>query len=177
MENETPEKTSKTKKTKSNVYQKFFAFKHNLKDNPENKKQIDLLEEQGCFVFYEDEIVNTGDCTSVKHENGKEIKQTAPLNYFKSTVHFVDAETGEEITASSIVRERRTNNAVEDDYTKMSRTYAFKALLGSPNNSKSQFKDDAEPAPTGDNPVSPTPAQTPSEPSGGVPNGFKGFNK
>ncbi len=180
---ETPEK-SKTKKIKKNVYQKLFAFKANLKEGAsggEKKSQAELLEEQECLIYYEDDIVNTGSCDSVKSENGKEIRQTAPLNYFKTTIHFVDTETGDEIVASSLVRERRTGNPADDDFTRQARICAFKALLGSPNNgiqsSDKTSKDKPASASSNGNAVSPTPAQTPSEPSGGVPNGFKGFNK
>lgn len=168
MESETP----KTKKVKKNIYQKLVAFKANLKESG-GKNQAKLLEEQECFVYYSDDIVNTGSCDAVeKKVSGEIVKTIQPLNYCKSTVHFVDIGSGEEITATSIAKENRSEGGT-DACIKVSRANAFKALLG---NMEFIKKPVETPVPA-DETQSPTPARTPSEPSGGVPKGFTKFDK
>jgi len=159
-----------------------------------------LLEEQACFIYFSDEVFNAGSCEVEKvNENNSISKTTSPLNYFKSTIHFVDAETGNELTAVGVAREFRSGEQKKDDGTRYSREYAFKALLGvmsnhkdektSPENEVPQAKQaasniSAKPVTAPKTTVNksgtvtiPTPARTPSEPKGGVPKGFTGFQK
>lgn len=184
MDNENS-KATKSKTIKKNVYQKFSAFKTNFFDSVKEGRKPDieeLLKEQECFIFYSDDVVVS--------EQG---------NYIVSTIHFVDSEAGEEITAKAVTKEFMEKTSADEkaeelwnNNSKRSRGFALKALLGYIDNLKGAEKKSAKEkekvaspsvpskSVTSDStnvPVSPTPAKTPSEPKGGVPKGFKGFSK
>ena len=132
------------KKIEKTVLQKLSAFRTNLFESG-GKNQGKLLEEQKCLTYFEDDVHEISGCL-----------------YYKSTIHFADVESGNEIKASSF-----SNAGIVQ-----ARANALKALCArSPVSQKSD-----EPV-TDDNMKSPTPARMPSEPSGGVPKDFKGFPK
>lgn len=111
------------------------------------KNQTKLLEEQKAMVFFDDDIA-----------------EVAGRVYYRCTITFADIESSDTIKASSFspvgLMQARGN--------------ALKALLGSAIAPKAEQPSDSI---TNDNEKSPTPARTPSEPSGGVPSGFRGFPK
>lgn len=131
------------KKIEKNILQKLSAFRTNVNESG-GKNLGKLLEEQKCLIYFEDDVCDVSGCL-----------------YYKSTLHFADVESGNEIKASSF-----SNAGVVQ-----ARGNALKALCAkSPVTAPSQAKAD-------DNAKSPTPARMPSEPSGGVPKNFKGFPK
>lgn len=132
------------KKIEKTVLQKLSAFRANLLESG-GKNQGKLLEEQKCLIYFEDDVCEVSGCL-----------------YYKSTLHFADVETGNEIKASSF----SNINVVQ------ARGNALKALCGRSPAQKPASETEAD-----DNAKSPTPARTPSEPSGGVPKNFKGFPK
>ena len=148
---------SKTKKVQRNIWQKLDVIKNNLAEAGGNRNAfLNLAKEQECLAVFDDDIIG---------------------GFCKSVIRLIDIDTGNEVSASGIVDVKRENFIV------YSRTYALKSLLGCFDNNEKLFSKGKSNAPTQNIPVqnaqaqSPTPARTPSEPSGGVPKGFTGFNK
>ena len=144
---------TKTKKITRNIWQKLNVIKNNLAEAGGSRNAfLNLTKEQECLVYFNDDIVG---------------------DFCKSTICLADIETGDTISASGI------ETTSKENFTTYSRTYALKALLGCFDNTEKLFPK-SKPvvrANTDTSVKSPTPAQTPSEPSGGVPKGFTGFNK
>lgn len=73
-----------------------------------------LLAENNAVTFIEDEIVILGEPNDT---------------YIKATVHFIDCETGDEITTSAYARESKHNNMSSDQCTITASSYARKQAL------------------------------------------------
>ncbi len=138
------------KTNSKNIFQKLAAFRNNLIE-AHGKGQQKLAAEQNVILYYKDDVT-----------------EVAGRVYYRCTVSFADIDGNGVIEASSFspigIMRARGN--------------ALKALVNS------AVEDPASNANTGtgdgitnDDAVSPTPARTPSEPSGGVPKGFRGFPK
>lgn len=85
------------------------------------------LKEQNALVYIEDEIVIIGTDTSCD-KNGN-ITHTGDKTYVKATVHFVDCETGEELTTSAYARECKHSNMSDNQSSGSASTYARKYAI------------------------------------------------
>lgn len=78
-------------------------------------------------VYIEDEIVIIGNDTSC-NSNG-EVISSGERTYIKATVHFVDCDTGEELTTSAYARECNHHNMSADQSSGSASSYARKYAL------------------------------------------------
>lgn len=132
------EAPAKAKKVKKNIYQKLFAVQQNLKAhkgqhndyggyNYRSAEDIleavkPLLREQECIIIIKDEIFTHN---QMAEANGVK----SPVNYIKATIHFIDIETGDEVTADAYARECRHTGMSEDQCTGCASSYARKYAL------------------------------------------------
>lgn len=85
------------------------------------------LKASNAAIYIEDEIVLIGNET-VCDKNGDVIR-SGEKAYIKATVHFVDCDTGEEITTSAYARECAHKNMSDDQSTGSASSYARKYAL------------------------------------------------
>ena len=85
------------------------------------------LMEQNAVIYIEDEIVLIGTDT-ICDKNGN-VTRTGEKAYVKATVHFIDCETGEEVTTSAYARECRHNNMSDDQSSGSASSYARKYAI------------------------------------------------
>lgn len=85
------------------------------------------LAENKAVIYIEDEIVLIGNET-VCDKNGA-VMRSGEKSYVKATVHFVDCETGEEVTTTAYARECAHKNMSEDQSSGSASSYARKYAL------------------------------------------------
>ena len=85
------------------------------------------LKENNAAIYIEDEIVLIGSET-VCSKNGDVIR-SGDKAYVKATVHFLDCETGEELTTSAYARECQHHNMSDDQSSGSASSYARKYAL------------------------------------------------
>ena len=134
-----------TKAVKKNVYQKLMAIQTVIKApktlynsfgkyNYRNAESIleavkPYLAEQECTLFMEDTIEVIGTEIAIKTTEQGEVRTEIPRRYVKATAHFVDCETGQEITTSALANECTHTGMSGDQCTGTASSYARKYCL------------------------------------------------
>lgn len=142
---ETTKKAS-TKSVKKNVYQKLMAIQTTIKApknlynkfgnyNYRNAEGIleavkPYLAEQECILVIEDVIEIKGEqITESTLDDGRPVKKAVPSTYLKAIAHFIDCESGKEITTSAYAKECDHKGMSADQCTGTASSYARKYCL------------------------------------------------
>lgn len=140
-----PTPTKRAKTIKKNKWQKLLAIQTVLKApknlynsygkyNYRNAEGIleavkPYLAEQECILVLEDNIETRGTETITLVEDGITKSRTGERLYVKATAHFVDCETGEEITTTAYANECSHKGMSGDQCTGTASSYARKYCL------------------------------------------------
>lgn len=138
---------SKTKTVKKNVWQKLMSIQTVLKApknlynsfgkyNYRNAEGIleavkPYLAEQECVLIMEDkiEVIGEKSVSKTDKDTGEVITKTAPERYIKAVAHFIDCESGQEITTSAYANECEHTGMSGDQCTGTASSYARKYCL------------------------------------------------
>lgn len=90
-----------------------------------------LLAKYNCALFMEDNIVKDGVTfvTTKDEETGRETKQERPDSYLEATAHFIDIESGAEITTRAHAKICEHKGMTADQCTGTASSYARKYCL------------------------------------------------